>query len=57
VVTFNEEAMLQEVTLKCSAKTAERVAILLNHGICLQAVASVHLSIPLTGSGLISLRV
>lgn len=57
VVTFDKDAMLHEVALKCSAKTAERVSHLLDHGVCLQAIASVRLSIPLSGANPISLRV
>lgn len=57
VVTFDTDAMLKEVALKCSAKTAERVTHLVAQGVCLQAIASVPLSIPLTGTDRISLRV
>lgn len=43
VVTFDTDAMLKEVALKCSAKTAERVTHLVAHEVCLQAIASVPL--------------
>lgn len=56
VVTFDTDAMLKEVALKCSSKTAERVTLLVAQGICLQAIASVPLKIPLTGTDRISLR-
>jgi hypothetical protein len=56
VVTFDTDAMLKEVALKCSAKTAERVVHLVAQGVCLQAIASAPLKIPLTGTDRISLR-
>jgi hypothetical protein len=43
VVTFDKNTMLNEVALKCSAKTAERLTHLVAHGVCLQAIASVPL--------------
>lgn len=43
VVTFDNDAMFQEVALKCSKKTAERLSHLIAHGGCLQAVASTTL--------------
>lgn len=57
VVTFDMNTMLKEVALKCSAKTAERVTHLVAQGVCLQAIASVPLRIPLTGAEPISLRI
>ncbi|MGY2293684.1 hypothetical protein [Pseudomonas sp. SDO5511_1_S431] len=57
VVTFDTDAMLKEVAFKLSAKTAERVANLVAQGVCLQAIASSPLRIPLTGTDRISLRV
>lgn len=57
VVTFDTDAMLKEVALKCSKKTAERVSSLVAHGVCLQALATSTLRIPLTGTDRISLRV
>lgn len=56
VVTFDTDAMLKEVAFKLSAKTAERVSSLIAQGVCLQAIASVPLRIPLTGTDRISLR-
>lgn len=56
VVTFDTDGMLKEVALKCSAKTAERVTHLVAQGVCLQAIASVPLKIPLMGTDRISLR-
>ena len=57
VVTFNKDALLQEVALKCSAKTAERLSHLVAHGVCLQAIATSPLKIPLIGTDPISIRV
>lgn len=57
VVTFDTDAMLKEVALKCSALTAERVTHLVAQGVCLLAIASVPLSIPLTRTDRISLSV
>lgn len=57
VVTFDKDTMLHEVTLKCSPKTAERVSHLVAHGVCLQAIASLPLRIPLTGTDPIALRI
>jgi hypothetical protein len=57
VVTFDTDAMLKEVAFKLSSKTAERVANLVAHGVCLQAIATTPLKIPLTGTDPISLRV
>lgn len=56
VVTFDTDAMLKEVAFKLSAKTAERVSSLVAQGICLQAIATTPLRIPLTGTDPISLR-
>jgi len=56
VVTFDTDAMLKEVAFKLSAKTAERLSHLVAQGICLQAIASVPLRIPLTGTEPITLR-
>lgn len=44
------DAMLKEVALKLSAKTAEPVSSLVAQGICLQAIASVPLTIPIAGT-------
>ena len=57
VDTFDTDAMFKEVALKCSAKTAERVTHLVAQGVCLLDIASVPLSIPLTGTDRISLSV
>ncbi|MNJ21072.1 hypothetical protein D3C77_154170 [compost metagenome] len=57
VVTFDNDAMLHEVALKCSKKTAERLSHLVTHGVCLQAIATTSLKMPLTGTDPISLKV
>jgi hypothetical protein len=57
VVTFDNDALLHEVALKCSKKTAERVTHLVAHGVCLQAIASTPLRMPLKGTDPISLKV
>ena len=57
VVTFDTDALLKEVAFKLSAKTAERVSSLVAEGVCLQAIATTPLKIPLTGTDPISLRV
>lgn len=57
VVTFDTDAMLKEVAFKLSAKTAERVSSLVAQGVCLQAIATSPLKIPLTGTDPISLRI
>lgn len=56
VVTFDTDAMLKEVAFKLSAKTAERVSSLVAQGVCLQAIATSPLKIPLMGTDPISLR-
>lgn len=56
VVTFDKDTMLKEVALKCSKKTADRLANLVAHGVCLQAIATTHLKIPMTGTEPISFR-
>lgn len=56
VVTFDTDAMLKEVAFKLSAKTAERLSSLVAQGVCLQAIATSPLKIPLTGTDPISLR-
>jgi hypothetical protein len=56
LVSIDEEAMLTEVRLKCSLKTADRVSLLINRGVCLQAVATTPLKIPMVGTERISLR-
>jgi hypothetical protein len=50
VVTFDKDALLHEVALKCSKKTAKRLFHLVAHGVCLQAIASTPLTTPLTGT-------
>lgn len=57
VVTFDNDATVHEVALKCSKKTAERLSHLIAQGVCLQAIASSPLKIPLTGTDPISLRI
>lgn len=57
VVTFDNDALLHEVALRCSKKTAERLSHLVAHGVCLQAIASTPLRMPLTGTDPISLKV
>jgi len=54
-VTFNMDALAQRVLAKCPAKTLDRLSQLLEQGLCLQAIASTHLRIPLSGSEGISL--
>lgn len=56
VVTFDEDALLHEVALKCSKKTAERLLHLVAHGVCLQAIASTPLRMPLRGTKSIKVR-
>ena len=56
VVTFDNDAMVHEVALKCSKKTAERLSHLVAHEVCLRAIASTPLRIPVTGTDRISLR-
>lgn len=56
VVTFDMDAMLQEVTLKCSSTIADRLSELVTQGLCLQAISGTPLSIPLTGTEPISFR-
>ncbi|MFV3380350.1 MULTISPECIES: hypothetical protein [Pseudomonas] len=55
VVTFDMDALAQRVLAKCPAKTLDRLNLLLEQGLCLQAIASTHLRIPLSGSEGISL--
>ena len=50
VVTFDMDAMLHEVALKCSKKTAERLSHLVAHGVCLRAIASTPLEDSLGGN-------
>lgn len=57
VVTFDNDTLLHEVALKCSKKTAERLSHLVAHGVCLQAIASTPLRMPLKGTDPISLKV
>lgn len=54
-VTFNMDGLAQRVLAKCPAKTLDRLNQLIEQGLCLQAVASTHLRIPLGGSEGISL--
>ncbi|VVO67108.1 hypothetical protein PS850_01123 [Pseudomonas fluorescens] len=54
--SIDKEAMLQEVSFRCSPKTADRVSLLIEHGVCLQAVATTPLKIPMVGTEPISFR-
>lgn len=56
LVSIDKEAMLKEVSLKCSLKTADRVSLLIDRGVCLQAIATAPLKIPMVGTEPISLR-
>ena len=56
VVTFDMDAMLKVVTLKCSSMIADRLSELVTQGLCLQAISITPLGIPLTGTEPISLR-
>lgn len=56
VVTFDMDAMLHEVALKCTSKIAERLSELVAQGLCLQAISGTPLRIPLTGTEQISFR-
>ncbi|SDO26749.1 hypothetical protein SAMN04489798_2502 [Pseudomonas arsenicoxydans] len=55
-VTFDMDAMLREVSFKCSSMAAQKLSELVAKGLCLQAIASTPLSIPLTGTERIALR-
>jgi hypothetical protein len=55
-VTFDMDAMLREVSSKCPSKIVEKLSELVAQGLCLQAISSTPLSIPLTGAEQISLR-
>lgn len=54
-VTFDMEGLTQRVLAKCPAKTLDRLNQLLDQGLCLQAIATTHLRIPLVGQEGISL--
>lgn len=54
-ITFDMDGLSQRVLAKCPAKTLDRLNQLLEQGLCLQAIASTHLRIPLGGSEGISL--
>ena len=54
-VTFDMDGVAQRVLAKCPQKTLDRLNQLLQQGLCLQAIASTHLRIPLSGSEGISL--
>lgn len=56
VVTFDNDALFKEVAFTCSNKTAERLAHLVERGVCLQAIATANLKMPLTGTDPISLK-
>ena len=56
LVSIDKDAMLKEVALKCSPRTAERVSLLIDRGVCLQAIATTPLKIPMVGTEPISLR-
>lgn len=54
-VTFDMGGVAQRVLVKCPVKTLDRLNHLLEQGLCLQAIASTHLRIPLGGSEGISI--
>ena len=54
-VTFDMDGVAQRVLTKCPQKTLDRLNQLLEQGLCLQAIASTHLRIPLSGPEGISL--
>jgi len=56
LVSIDKDAMLKEVAFKCSPRTADSVSLLLDRGVCLQAVATTPLKIPMVGTEKISLR-
>lgn len=56
LVSIDKNAMLKEVAFKCSPKTAERVSLLIDRGLCLQAIATTPLKIPMMGTEVISIR-
>lgn len=51
-----KEHMLAEVALNCSSNIADRVSMLVEKGVCLQAVSTNPLKIPMSGHELISLK-
>lgn len=53
--SIDKEAMFKEVSFRCSPKTADRVSLLIENGVCLQAVATTPLKIPMAGTEPISL--
>ncbi|MBH3426508.1 hypothetical protein [Pseudomonas alkylphenolica] len=56
LVSIDKDAMLKEVAFKCSPRTADSVSLLIDCGVCLQAVATTPLKIPMAGTEQISLR-
>lgn len=56
LVSIDKGAMLKEVSFKCSPRTADSVSLLIDRGVCLQAVATTPLKIPMVGTEQISLR-
>lgn len=57
VVTFDTDALFKDVAFRCSRKTAERLTQLVAHGVCLQAIATTNLRMPLKGTDPITFRV
>lgn len=55
MVTFDMNGLTKRVLAKCPQKTLDRLNQLLEQGLCLRAIASAHLRIPLSGSEGISL--
>lgn len=56
LVSIDKDSMLKEVAFKCSPRTADSVSLLIDRGVCLQAVATTPLKIPMLGTEQISLR-
>ncbi|MEX5592401.1 hypothetical protein [Pseudomonas orientalis] len=55
-VSFDVAALVREVSLRGSSKTAARVSELVSLGVSLQALAMSRLNIPMVGKELITLR-
>jgi len=55
-VTFDREQLLQTIAFRISPKAAQRLASLLDQGVCPQALASTRLKVPMEPGSKISLR-
>lgn len=55
-VSFDREALLKAVSFKVSIKSGERLALLLDQGVCPQAIARTNLKIPLTAGSAITMQ-